>query len=719
MLEFYWDNKAQLLLVAPEQPGDFDLVLVELRSRSGAREVLGHGSLGDSPTDILAFRLPDVDQDEPLRLMVQAFPSRDRAREVNSFSRNLRLAPGSPSERGDTKLWVICRYVDYLGLSIFDQSEVAPPDVVSNVWASAMEGDMLFPAVPRVGSGLLPTAQLQVDYERDDTGHAILPARFKLDFDQVDGNTTPAEARLHIYTLSANGDVLPLLGDVDGHIPARSNYLEKELKQGQPVTIYVPDLPEARESPLNEDFEMDRDALQTIAYLDYLDRLVIDSYPPLSFEMRIAGGRPQKLTNAGQVVLVYATNGRLVEDEGALVEKLYGRLEEKAPETVFTIQMQEHGHVLSRSDLTAASEPVLWLYSEVLGSIEAHYNAAAANLKPFDFEEYLSAPGYFGLLSSGKPQEYLSELTRKLGELSSEATEVDRVGYLLGVSLLSASEREVSKAPAHKRLEHWTTCKITEGKGWALVPAAMRSDVRRGLAAGLAWHGSDLGGFIYFLSQPHAEAMISELREVRDELTKVGVLPMTMQAQFTDYGGARARLGELRHLRDEVYEFIQQVEHELQLQAAGARPLCLNNIQDLAASEEFLVRGFFRTVEALFNSKIEKMSHDFVAEGLELDLNKLNKTLARFFMRSVRHDIELITGIVQSGYENPIEDNVVDLQTAADPASMYRRPLTAEQQTWLFEEQGEGPPLVEIWRERLRKSYENYNAATKSSGPAE
>lgn len=713
MLYFFWDKKARLLLVAP-QTADFDLIQIEQLERPGSIKVLGQGVLDDNPVGVVAFALPDVDDDAPLRLMVQAFPSDASGPHTQSYSRNLRLSNGAPTERAQTNYWLLFRDVHGINLSIIGD-EASPPDVVSNVWASAMEGETLFPAETTLGGGVFPTAGLQIDYEKGDDGRAVIPVRFKMTFDQMEHAATPAEAQLNVYTLSANGDVLALLGDQKGHVVTRSNPSKIELKSGQAESLYIPDFPDV-EAPHaatlaapNPEVSADEPPL---VHLDYLDRIVIDSYPPLSFQMRVSDGRPERLQNTGQVALVYAANGRIVEDTGALISKLFGHISDVAPETAFAVQMQLHDHYLSASDLAAASEPSLWLYSEVSSAIASRYDAAASRLKPFDIGEYLAAPSFFGLLASGQKLENLGGLTRALNSAAGAASERDRAGAL-GLNLIFATEKEANASASSQRIALWAAAQSENDQGWALIAPATREDVKRGLAAGLTWAGTDLGGFIHFLSQGSADILVGELTALRNELTVIGVLPMSMSAQFCDVTEAASRLEELTEIKDEIADLVLSVEDELRLHVPGEPALRLDRLEVLAQVDGASTRGLLKSVRDLFRSQIERILRGFDVSSDALDLDALKHTLASFFLDRIRDDVVTINEIVRKGYENPIPHNVIDLPSGfAEAKSYFRRPLEPDEQTWLFGTPGDRPVLVEEWRMRLRESYESFNSAS-------
>lgn len=691
MLDYFWDHQARILLVAPIEDGVFDLIQVERHQPRGAgQRILGYGSLSDNELGYVTFRLPEVPEGHDLRLLVQAFWAPGTARNHGlgrTTNEPLRLVNGTPpADLAETRIWTIFRGQDVLVADRFPHYETPPLDPVSDLWASTRNGNSLYPAYRARAQKTLQTIRMKLACRKDESGKLALPVQFDFRLSQVPTDHPRTDAKLTVYTLDADNQVLPLLCDREGHVIKRENEKDVTVRTDGEVEFTVPPKVEAGSDPNG-------------TFIDYLDRIIIECRSPVSFLIEQEGTDARRLDSNGVCALLYAGDGKVVEDRAGILEKLVEIDIRPENREVFLIEMRAHEHIIDPADLGTATEITLLTFARTFQEIQYRYDAA--QLLPLYFGDYTEAPCYFGLLADCPRVQDLAGLSRAIGVGLDEA---ERVGHL-ALRLLRDSLVSDANSVEARRIDLWAKDQLNQGVGWRIVPVALRDDIRGGVAAGLDWLDIELGVYIDLVSQPN----IDDLKTLSDTLTDLGVLPLEMSKQFTPAEEAEVRLGQLRDLEATVVELIAEAEHDLELEQTDRRSS--PSITEVLQNQTPGRRGLRKRTLEFFKDRLSALDFDLRLGREPLGNDRVIEILAAYFLDRVRHDCDMIEGIIKRGYPDALPYQLSKPDSlSSQPKPPRPQPLTDDQDIWLFGNNHSRPALVERWRIHVREAVRQFDS---------
>lgn len=723
MLDFFWDLRGGVLLVAPLGDVPLDLVQLEAHRRGSAPVLLGCGSLMAGP-GFLVVRLPEIPDGEDLRLLVQAFPPvSEDATAHPPHAQSLVLANVSPPERAEAMLWTVIETVDGLFLWPFPPDEPAPDRMVSSLWTSRMQGITLYPATRGGEANARPLVRITARARRDDADRIIHPPVFDFDFECQPSGPLLHETTLTLRTLSANQDVMPLLVNRRGHVVQRRNEVSLRLAQDRPATATVPQPMPATDVPSVWSDTDDSEPPATDR-VDYLDRILIEAPIPVDYQLRVEDGPTTPLEAHGSCALIYLGDGRLVEDTGGLVDRLTRGSEDRSWLDTFLQAMERHDDRIAATDCEAASEILVLAMTLISRFIRSTYDAASVRLLPHDTHDFLAAPSYFGLIAASPRVARIGRFIQELSRGGRDQSEAEKAGRFALEGLFSEKEAAVDSSD-QRRLRLFATHKIHDGLGWDVVPLTLRADIRAAVAAGVAWDGPAIGELIDFLSLRRNEPALAELAEINDLLTGLGALPLELDAQIITAPFIDDQLHALAKMQAGLRQVIGRAESSLDL-GTGADVSATANAEgkdDAAVLRRVLTEtaaprhGFPAQAYDFFVRRVAQIGKTEITGALWIvmpDIDAVSERLASHFLHRVAADCDIIDGFVRNGYRNPLEpEHAPGLHFAEAGTMTFRHPLAQAEQDWLYGEERH-PQIVEHWRQVIRSDYESQNRPSRS-----
>lgn len=715
-------------MIDVREDGGVDLINVEAMIPGRGPEVLGYGYVparDDDANPWFTVKLPDIEDGAELRLAIHGIATGSAGSPDGQppISDALRLLNKPSGGRGEGRIWTVSRAARSLTYDYFTADQPIPIDVVSTLWTSRREGSILYPAEQGSDGGTLPTVKLDVSYLKEDNGKPALPVQLKLTLAHMPGDNPVTDTKFDVFTVPAASSVELFLRSERGALAGRQNKAELLLRHSDgPKSLYLPEEEEDTDDTHSyagtEDTSAPRAPSQDVSLgFDYLDRIIISSVPPVSFQVNHVDKGLLPCSAAGSVALIYLHNGELAVDEGGLSERLFPKEQGEGSHDVFMIEMERFDYRADPSDLANASEISLLHYAEVVRGISDAYGAGAGRLLPLDFQDFAASPSYFALVANMPRVENLTELIEALSFGGDALGEAEKVGHLARGLIEDLCESDPDD-PRMKRLALWAEHARDNTEGWKFVPVALHQKVRDGVCAGLDFGASGLGMFIDFVSRPRNADLIADTADLADQLTNVGALPLEHSAQFTSVREMQKRLNLLDDIAETVDETVQRAERTLAVASLDPHDM-QDRLADLAEFRPVRRQRSQNRAVRFIAEKIRGLLSPIVLGNMEVKPDTLVDTLSNYFFERVRKDFEIVEGIVSRGYLDPIPEKIVELGThgmGERPVDGFRRPLTPEQQDWLFGESPKATGLAEEWRLRLREDYQTHNQARPDSG---
>ena len=328
------------------------------------------------------------------------------------------LDPNADMEHAERVSWMLVEDDYDVRIKILDEGEKAPKDTISQIYESPRHGQVIGPAVFASGKGLGGQFRVRVflgaeddegdEDDEDNKKYGSLELEICADPDHYLPETT-----VTIATLSAYNHVLPLLEGGTLDLAKLYNFHSVVLGgNSNKKTEHVACLRYG-------------DSKERTKHVGYLDRIAVFTSPPARFVFERSADVSEKAGRDGALMLVNGMNDYCYIDDGKVLDAFVAAQPPRTNEMNRDLvrALSDKGQPLQASDMSAATEITAAVYSKIASLISTEHGVKASQLLPRDVNQYLSAPSYFGLISSSPNTLFTLSAPRKLNQAVAQGDE--------------------------------------------------------------------------------------------------------------------------------------------------------------------------------------------------------------------------------------------------------------------------------------------------------